>query len=123
MFGMPDARAKQAKAQRKHAAKLKKKGIPRSDDLARALLGALRTLCHSEKVQTDLAERIAIPWVARASKQLEARGFERRHAIERFVHTLFPDDVVSGFDRSGIIERIDQARLPEDGKTDDSSAC
>ena len=55
--------------------------------------------------------------------QLEARGVKRRHAVERFVRKIFPDEhvrgidgsrIIPGFDRSAIIERIDKALLQED---------
>jgi hypothetical protein len=118
-----DEKEKHAKSQRKHAAKLKKKGIPRSDDLARGLLGALRTAAHDTKYPTAEVEKASLHWIAGAVRQLEKRGFKRRHAIERYVRTIFPDAptrgidgsrFVSGFDLNAISERIDRALLRAD---------
>jgi hypothetical protein len=120
---MTDDNGKHAKAQRKHAAKLKKNGIPRSDDLAQALLAALRAVCRDKKLSTTDVVRATVPWLARAVMQLEARDFSRRHAVERLVRTVFPDDpsrgidgsrIIPGFDLGAITERIDQALLQED---------
>jgi len=127
-----DWREKHAKAQRKHAAKLKRMGVPRSDDLARALLAALRKVCHDKRRPPAKTEQLTINWTTRAVRQLEERGFKRRPAIERLVNTLLPDDpvhridgsqVIPGFDRKAIIGRIEKARRREAGKSGDQSAC
>lgn len=136
---MDDEKEKHAKSQRKHAAKLKRKGIPRSDDLARALLAALREICRDKELPTEDLVQATVPWLSRAVMQLEERGFKRRPAVERLIRTIFPDDpvrriegrrIIRGFDRDAVIERIDQALLQEDEarrrkneKTGDRSAC
>jgi len=120
---MDDEKGKHAKAQRKHAAKLKRKGIPRSEDIARALLAALRETCRDKELSTEGLVQATVPWLTRAVMQLEERGFERRPAVERLVRRIFPDApvrrivgsrVIPGFDLNAIVERINQALLKED---------
>lgn len=87
---MPSAKSSHARAQRKHAEKLKRRGIPRTDDIARAMLATVR-----RGVEENLTDDHMIIWrfVAGSTvEELAARGFDREESRRRVRRTL-------GFDK------------------------
>ena len=89
MHRMLDAKTQHAKAQREYAAKLKKKGIPTSDDLARAMLAAVRKGYRDVKSSRAEAKRAMGPLIAAAVDHLVARGFDRKETTDRLARTIF----------------------------------
>jgi hypothetical protein len=85
-------RAKLAKAQRKYAAKRKKKGIPSSDDLARAVLAAVRRGYRDEAPSVEEAKSALSPLLTSAVNHLVERGFDRKEAIDRLINAVFRKD-------------------------------
>jgi hypothetical protein len=72
-------KAKRALAQRKYAAKLKKKGAPRTDDIARALLKALQDVFAARPPQAEFREKWR-PLLLATKKHLVAREFKADEA-------------------------------------------
>lgn len=85
-------KAKHAKAQRSYAARRRQEGIPSFDQLARAVLAALREIVNRNSFAAAQRAKIARPVIHLAVDQLVARGFDRQQAHERLVRALFPED-------------------------------
>ncbi|MPZ12701.1 MAG: hypothetical protein GEU89_21230 [Kiloniellaceae bacterium] len=85
-------KAKRAKAQRKYAAKRTKKGIPSSDDLARAVLAAVCRGYRDEAPSVEEAKRVLSPLLTSAVSHLVERGFDRKEATDRLVNAVFRKD-------------------------------
>lgn len=78
---MADANAKHAKSQRKYAAKLRKTGAPRSDDLGRAMVAAARASFERQPIPGD---RKTWWFLMRSTvNELVARGFDEQEAKKR----------------------------------------
>src|SRR3546814_2510012 len=87
---MPDAKARHAAAQRRHAARLKARGLPRQDDLARALFAAARSCLADRPVKGDRKTWALL--LDGARKELLARGFADDAAWPRLRQALgLPD--------------------------------
>jgi hypothetical protein len=89
MHRMLDAKTQHTKGPREYAAKLKKKGIPTSDDLARAMLAALRKGYRDEKPSRAEAKKAVGPLIAAAVVHLVAHSFDRKEATDRLARTIF----------------------------------
>lgn len=85
-------RAKQAKAQRRYAARRKKKGIPSSDDLARAVLAAVRYGYRNETPSAEEAKRVLGPLLTAAVCHLVERGFDEQEATGRLINAIIRKD-------------------------------
>ena len=87
---MPDARTRHAATQRRHAARLRARGVPRGDDIARALLKGAR-LCLAERRTADDPvdwKRLVLLTIALLVK----RGFDTDAAAQRLRRALgLPD--------------------------------
>ena len=83
---MGDRKASHAEAQRKYAAGLRRKGTPRSDDLARATLAAFRDVVNREPGPgSETAWRVLVTAIL---DELTARGFHRQEAGRRLLRYL-----------------------------------
>jgi hypothetical protein len=79
--------AKHAKAQRMHAARLKKMGAPRSDDIARALLKAVEDALAANPQPTEV-QKIWRPLLMAAARHLVERGFDKDQAVARITKAV-----------------------------------